>query len=81
MVEARNCTNEKNHFSCKDYARVNMDSNPMKYKNVRQNVKCNQSICSGKYKQIILLTTLKQKPKFQNLLIKMKNLAAVYIRV
>ena len=47
MVEQRDCLNEQNHFSCKDYARVNGDSDPEKEKNVRQKVECSQNICSG----------------------------------
>ena len=48
MVESRNCTNELNHFNCKDYASVTTDSDPMKFDSIRQNVKCNQNVCSGK---------------------------------
>ena len=46
-VENRNCTNERNDFNCKDYARVNLDKDPTKLKSIRQNVECNQNICSG----------------------------------
>ena len=48
MVESRNCTNERNHFNCKDYARTTTDKDPLKLENVRQDVICNQNIiCSG----------------------------------
>ena len=49
LVEIRNCKGEKNFFSCKDYARVNGDTDPRKLHNVRQDTKCNQNICSGQY--------------------------------
>ena len=49
MVENRNCTNERNHFNCKDYANVTTDSDPMKFESIRQNVKCNQNVCSGEF--------------------------------
>ena len=47
MVENRNCTNERNHFNCKDYANVTTSSDPMKFESIRQDVKCNQNVCSG----------------------------------
>ena len=51
MVESRNCTNERNHFNCKDYANVTTSSDPkieqMKFESIRQDVKCNQNVCSG----------------------------------
>ena len=47
MVEQRDCLNEQNQFSCKDYARVNGDSDPEKEKTVRQKVECSQNVCSG----------------------------------
>ena len=46
MVEFRNCTGEKNHFNCKDYAKVNGDRDPHRLESVRF-VRCNQNICSG----------------------------------
>lgn len=52
MVERRNCLHEQNHFSCKDYARVNGDQDPMKEENVRQIRECNKKICSGEFYEI-----------------------------
>ena len=57
-VESRNCTNERNDFNCRestrDYARVNLDKDPSKLQNIRQNVECNQNICSGQSISVFL---------------------------
>ena len=47
MVEQRDCLNEQNFFSCRDYANVNGDTDKLKSENVRQENFCNRNICSG----------------------------------
>ena len=54
MYLHRNCSNESNHFNCKDYAKVTSDPDKMKLKNFI-NVQCNTNICSGESLYLISL--------------------------
>ena len=49
MIETRDCLNEQNNFGCKDYARVNGDRNPERFRNLRQEKECNSKICYGRF--------------------------------
>ena len=60
MVVRRNCTNERNHFNCKDYAKLTSDPDPMKLKIFKANVECNQNICSGESLYLISLKPRKE---------------------